>query len=148
MDGQILVVNDQAAFELSRGEKVLVVWIAIATEVLEIFRVFAHLLLLFRIFGCQNSLMSLPEKPLMRVNHVKYSLDVALESVGIHVKCAERFQVLEHFLDALTDNKGHLGASGVVQAEQVGVSRRPGHHVGEATVERIDQSVINVEYHV
>ena len=89
--------------------------------------------------------MSFFEKAAIRVNEVENPIDVVLEAVGVNEERAKRFQVLEHFLDALPNDQRHLCAPTVMQLEQMSVTSRTWHHEGESSVERVDQRVVHVE---
>ena len=101
--GQVLVINYETAVEFGLTEQALssIAWLL---EILKVLLIMLHLSLLFLVFGCDYTLMSFFEELLLRINFVEYHLDITLEAMRVHIEGAERFQELEHLLNAFSNH--------------------------------------------
>jgi len=85
-----------------------------------------HLHLLDLIKRGEHPLMSPLEVLLLRVDGGQNFHDVVFHAVRVRVERAERMQVVEHLVDALSRDQAHLEAVGV-QGQFVSLRKRPRH---------------------
>ncbi len=95
-------------------------------------------MLLFGVSRRQNAFMTLLKEPMVWVYFLQNQIDIVLKPMRVNIKSTERFQKLEHLLNAIAHNKGHFSASLVVKSKQMGIAGGTRHHICKVPVESVD----------
>ena len=87
--------------------------------------------------------MSVAEPFLVWVKYLEDFVDILFDAMAVNIESAERFEEVEHFIDAFTDDEHHFIA--VVEFEEMCVLQLPRQDTRQCPIKGIDQSVINVK---
>ena len=100
VNGQVLIVDDNGPFQVCLREDAFFLVVQFL-KVPKTLASMAHVVLLWLVVRCEDSFVAILEVALLRVNEIKDLVDVAAQTVRIHIEGAEGLQKLEHLLNAL-----------------------------------------------
>ena len=103
MNDTVLVIYDYRSLHFCLCQQKLIL-VSSFSEIVEALTIDSHLLLLEWIEWSDDSFVSILEEPLVRINLVEYQVDVALETVRVHIEGTEWLEELKHFLNAFAND--------------------------------------------